>query len=205
MNAALYSAIPHRGVTVTRHATRYSNRCATLLALFALSGCASGSGGAPSSTVRPATQTIGRGDIGSVVVSTAGSLDVTDLPYTADAVWGVLPSVYDSLAIPISSMDPARKEIGNSGYRIRSRLGKVSLSRYLDCGSTQIGPNADNYDVVLTVLSVVAADGASASKLTTSVEAQARPATYNQGYSRCTSKGGIETRIAELTKARLSK
>ena len=42
-------------------------------------------------------------------------------------------------------------------------------------------------------------------KVSTSVEAQARPATYNQGYSRCTSKGGIETRIAELTRARLSR
>lgn len=173
-----------------------------VLAALWLGACASGTS---TSTARPATQTVGRSDIGTLVMSTTGSAEVTSLPYSADAVFRILPVVFDSLGVPIASLEPSKKEIGNPGYRIRSRLGKTSLSRYLDCGSTQIGPNADNYDVVLTVMATVVADGASASKLTTVVEAQARPATYNQAYSRCSSKGGIETRLADLAKAQLSK
>lgn len=177
-------------------------RRAGVLAVLLLSACASGGS---TSTARPATQTVGRSDIGTLVMSTTGSAEVTALPYSADAVFRILPAVFDSLGVPVASLEPSKKEIGNPGYRIRSRLGKTSLSRYLDCGSTQIGANADNYDVVLTVMATVVADGASMSKLTTVVEAQARPATYNQAYSRCSSKGGIETRLAELAKAQLSK
>jgi hypothetical protein len=184
--------------------TRVAPRCAKILLLAVLSACAS-SGSTGSTSARPATQTIGRGDIGTLVVSSGASAEVAKVSQAADAVWRIMPSVFDSLGVPITDMDPARKEIGNAGYRIRNRLGKVSLSRYIDCGSTQIGPNADNYDVVLTVMAVVTADGPTAATITTRVEAQARPATYNQQYSRCSSKGGIEARIADLVNARLAK
>ncbi len=173
------------------------------LALPLLVGCG-GSGAAPRTSARPATQTVGRADVGGVVLTNTVSTEAVSLPHAVDAVWRILPSVFDSVGIKVETVDPAKREIGNVGYRIRNRLGKVSLSRYLDCGNTQIGPNADNYDVVLTVLSVVTPNGAAAATLTTSVEAQARPATYNQAYSRCSSKGGIEARIAELVKARLT-
>jgi hypothetical protein len=195
------TALPILRITTMTH---HVPRALSVLLLAMMSACASG-GPSTSTAARPATQTVGRGDIGTLVMSTTASADVAELPHSADAVWGILPSVFDSLGVPITNMDPARKAIGNPGFRIRSRLGKVSLSRYLDCGSTQIGPNADNYDVVLTVMTVVAAKGATASTLTTSVEAQARPATYTQQYSRCSSKGGIETRLTDLVKARLTK
>jgi len=172
-----------------------------LIPLFA--ACASSSG--TSTSARPATQMVGGEGIGSLILAGNGGSDVQKLAYTADAVWRALPSVFDSLAIPLNSVDPTTKEIGNSALKTRVRLGKVYLSRYLDCGTTQIGPNADNYDVVLTVLSRVVAEGTGASKLTTTVQAQARPATYNQAYNACSSKGLIEGRIIELLTAALSK
>ena len=175
-----------------------------LLVLSCVAACASSSGGAATSA-RPATQTVGRGDIGTLVMSNSGGSDVFKVPHSADAVWKVLPSVFDSLAIPVNSIDPASKEIGNSALKIRSRLGKVYLSRYLECGSTQLGPNADSYDVVLTVMTKVTADGAAASSLGTTVQAQAKPATYNQGYNQCSSKGAIEKRLVDLVSSALSK
>ena len=117
----------------------------------------------------------------------------------------MLPSVFDSVAIPITTLDPAHKTIGNSGYKIRQRLGKVTLSRYLDCGNTQIGPNADSYDVFLSVITTVTPEGKSGATLTTAVDAQARPVSFNQAYSHCSSKGGIEMRIADLVTARLTR
>ena len=116
-----------------------------------------------------------------------------------------MPSVYDSLGVTVSTIDPASKTIGNPGYKIRQKLGKAPLSRYIECGTTQIGPNADSYDVMLSVLSTVTAEGAQGAVLTTTVEAQAKPVTYNQGYSRCSSKGAIEKRISDLVNARLSR
>jgi len=174
------------------------------LSLATLAACSSSGTAKPTTASRPSTQTVGRGNTENLVLTNTVSVETVALPHSADAVWRILPSVFDSLGVKVETIDPAKREIGNAGYRIRNRLGKVSLSRYIDCGNTQIGPNADNYDVVLTVLSVVSANGASASTLTTSVEAQARPATYNQAYSRCSSKGGIEARVAELAKARLA-
>lgn len=169
--------------------------------------CASSSstGSAASApSTRPATRTISSPDIGSMTVTATSTADVSHLPYSSDAVWRILPSVFDSVGIPVSTIDQARKSIGNAGYKTRTRLGKAPLSRYLDCGNTQIGPNADSYDVFLTVMTTVSPEGATGATLTTIVDAQSRPVTFNQGYSRCSSKGGIEIRIADLVKARLA-
>lgn len=168
-----------------------------------LSACAS-SGGAGASTTRvPVTQTIGSVAVGTTVVTSSVDADVVTLPYDADMVFRVLPSLYDSLGVQVNTIDPARKTIGNSGFKLRSRLGKAVLSTLLDCGNTQIGPNADSYDVYMTITTQVSAAGAGSSRLSTLVEAQAKPITYNQGYNRCTTKGTLEQRLADLVTRRL--
>ena len=171
-------------------------------AAYCLSACASSSS---TSTARPATQTVSGGAAGSMTIANSTSSDVVHLAFTPDAVWRIMPSVYDSLGVTVSTMDQARKSIGNPGYKIRQKLGKAPLSRYIDCGASQIGPNADSYDVMLSVMSTVTPEGAQGAVLTTIVEAQAKPVTYSQGYSRCSSKGGIEKRISDLVNARLAR
>lgn len=175
-----------------------------LLTLIPLAACASSSSSS-SGTVRPASQTIGSADVGKMTIAASSSADVSHFAFTPDAVWRILPSVFDSVGIPVTTIDQGSKQIGNAGYKIRNRLGKVSLSRYLDCGNTQVGPNADSYDVFLSVLTTVKPEGPSGATLTTIVDAQSRPVTYNQAYSRCSSKGGIEIKISELVKARLAR
>ena len=180
-----------------------------IVAAVLLSACASGSstssttGAAPGS--RPATETVRLGRLGSLTMSNAPTADVSRIPHPADAVWRIMPSVFDSLGVPVATIDPAGRVIGNPGYKTRQRLGKAPLSRYLDCGNTQIGPNADSYDVFLTVLTTVRANGAEGAALSTVVEAKARPVTYNQAYSNCSSKGGIERRITDVVNARLAR
>ena len=185
-----------------------------LLSFVVVAACAS-SGGS-SAPARPATQTMSGGGLGAISAASGGgtgaitisneiSSDVAKMPYSADAVFRILASVYDSIGIPVTALDPVRKTIGNPSYKTRMRLGKVALSKYFECGTTQIGPNADSYDVVINVTTAVAADGASASTMTTFVDAQSRPVTFNQAYNRCTSKGLLETRLADIVKARLSR
>ena len=131
-------------------------RCLMLLTLVLLPACASSSSSTPKG---PATQTINAGAAGSMTMAASASADVVRMPYAADAVWRILPSVFDSVGITVTSIDQAGKTIGNPGFKIRQRLGKAPLSRYLDCGNTQIGPNADSYDVMLSVMSTVTPDG----------------------------------------------
>lgn len=181
-------------------------RALALLSLATLSACAS-SGPAGTPAVKPASQTInGSGaGVGALTINTQTNTDIVKMPYAAENVFRILPSVYDSLGIPVTLLTPATKTIGNPSFKTRQRLGKLPMSRFLDCGSsTQIGPNADSYDIVINVSTNVAADGPNGSTITTVFEAQARPATFNQGYNRCSSKGALETRLTEIIKARLS-
>lgn len=177
----------------------------TLLAGLAtsLAACASSSGAAASTTRAPVTQTIGSTAVGRTVVTSTTDADVVTIPHDADLVFRILPSLFDSLGVQVNTIDPARKTIGNSGFKVRQRLGKAVLSTLIDCGNTQIGPNADSYDVYMTITTSVSSAGAGSARLSTLVEAQAKPITYNQGYNRCTTKGTLEQRLADLVTRRL--
>lgn len=107
--------------------------------------------------------------------------------------------------MPVTRLDAAGKVIGNNGFKIRQRLGKVALSRYIDCGETQIGPNADSYEVYLTVLVQVRPVGTTSSSLVTTFEASARPIAFSQAYSRCSSRGSLETKLLAAIKAQLTR
>lgn len=121
-----------------------------------------------------------------------------ELPAAVAAVWSVLPAVYDSLGIPITTRDVARHTIGNGGLRARGRLGKVALQRYLDCGSTQGGPNAETYEIHFVISTQVLPGANDGSRLSNSVEAEARPVNFASDWVRCTSKSTLEKAMAEL-------
>lgn len=182
-----------------------------------LMGCASG-GAAPSSgatvpaapAAAPGAPVPQRRQVqiagAPLVMSTEASRDVAQLAAPVARSWEALRAAYDSVGVAVGTLDPRTHTIGNLGYKVRQRLGRAPLSRYLDCGgSTQVGPNADSYDVMLSVTSTLTPAGAEATTLTTTVEADARPATFNQSWMRCTSKGALEKRLADLVRAQLAR
>ena len=175
------------------------------LALVALGACASaGTSGAAGA---PASQTISViGAAGGAQINTPGenTTHVQTLPFAVDQVWRMLPAVFDSLGIPVQTLDGVKRTIGITGYAIRRRLKTVPLSRFIDCGTSQMGPSADDYDVRLTVLTTVRA-GEGGATVTTSLEALARPLNYAQEYSRCSTKGALEQRIIDVLQARLAR
>jgi len=121
---------------------------------------------------------------------------VHTLQYPVDKVWRALPAVFDSIGIPIAMLEPASRTIGNEAFKTRSRLRGVPLSRYLDCGSsTSVGPNADSYDVVITMLVEVHPADAGGSSVRHTFSAVGRPATFSQDYSQCSSKSTLESRF----------
>jgi hypothetical protein len=173
------------------------------IAILGLAACVGAVACAPAGTTTadpsaPRTQTIRADGIGgSLRISQNTDASATRMPRPADDVYRVMHLVYDSLAIPKTWLDPKQLLISSQGFKIRARMGKTMLSKFIDCGRTQIGPNADSYDVFMTVTTKVTPNGTTESTLGTTVEADARPLSFNQDYARCTSTGQLERRIAD--------
>jgi len=138
------------------------------------------------------------------VVATTG-LSNREFAAPLNKVWKVMPAVFDSLSMPVSFLDPSTHTIGNRGFKVRGRLGKVGLARYIDCGTTQIGPNAESYDVTLTLTTALAKTGEGATAMTIDFEASAKPMAFSQEPFRCSTKGNLEQRVNELTAALVSR
>lgn len=180
-------------------------RRGTLLWMLALVGCASG-GGAGRAPVSQTVRVIGPTATQSIpLTSGADASSSRALPYTVERVWRTLPSVLDSLGIPIQTMDPAKRVAGNAGFKVRGRLKNVPLSRYIDCGnSTGIGPNADTYEVHMVFLAAVQPAEGNSSSVSLTFEAMAKPVNFAQDYSQCSSRAVLETRLFDLLAARLA-
>jgi len=118
-----------------------------------------------------------------------------------DRAWAALRAAYDSIAVPVSIFDAASHTVGNGQFRVRRILGKVSLGKYVNCGSTQGGSSADTYEVQLSVVSTAKAVDAGSTALSTTVQAQGRPITLSSEYVRCTTTGALEQRITDLVRA----
>src|SRR5262249_10496561 len=73
------------------------------------------------------------------------------------------------------------------------------LAKYIDCGTTQIGPNAESYDITLTLTTVLTAAENGATAMSINVEASAKPMAFSQEPFRCSTKGVLEKRVQDLT------
>ncbi len=112
-------------------------------------------------------------------------------------VWAVLPQLYQELDVPLTVVDTVAMQIGNAGFKPR-RLGGTRLSRYLDCGrGITATPNADAYEVTMTLLTKVLAAGEESSTVQVQVTAFAKPRDVSGNPIRCASRGTLETQIAE--------
>lgn len=182
----------------------YHNSLAALL-IVGGAACAS-SGGVPE---LPATQTVEvtsqsiMGANGRVLLTNNAVPVSTTVNASTQAIWNALPGVLDSLGIPITLVDPPTNTIGNSGFTVHRRLGSTPLSRYIECGTTQIGPNADSYDVYIAFFVQVHRESDSSSAIVTGLDASAKPSAFAGGYSQCSTKRLLETRIVDVVKRRL--
>ena len=169
------------------------------LSLVVITACASsGSSSTSTSATRP-TQDVRIEGAGTLTTVASGPATSTStLPYAIDQVWRVLPAVYDSLGIPVTTVDAATHTVGNDGLKVRFRLGKVALSRYLDCGNTQIGASADSYEVFLVVRTHLRPGEGTSTAAETALEASARSVQFAQSATRCSSKNALEPKVGEL-------
>lgn len=167
-----------------------------LASVILLSACGGGAG----THAQPDVQTVrvvGPGG-GTLRVRPDGGTTTAIVGLPLEQVWRMLPAVFDSLDVPVTRVDEAARLYGNDGFRLRRRLGGVLLSRYFDCGETQIGPNADSYDVFLLLLTRLRPAPGNMTTVDVTVEARARPVAFRQNYAGCTTRGRLEPLILEL-------
>ena len=179
-------------------------RCLVSLGCLVLIGCAS----SHPESARPATESVrvmGDAGVGSMRIAASDGAARVDVGFAPDAVWSILPAIYDSLGIPVASIDPARRVIGNPGFKTHQRLGKTSLGKYIDCGRTQGFPSADSYDIYLSVTSHVTSGKTQAStSLSTLVEAAGRPMAFSGEYTKCSTLGVLESAINDAVRKKLA-
>ena len=180
-------------------------RRAISLGFLALAACATSH---PESS-RPTAESVrvvgGDGAMGSMRIAASEGAARADIAYPPDKVWDVLKEVYDSLSIPVGTVDPTRRILGNAGFKAHQRLGKTSLGRYIDCGRTQGFPSADSYDIYLSITTHVQPGRDGKSTLSTLVEAAGRPMAFSGEYTKCSTLGTLESAINDGVRKRLSK
>lgn len=115
----------------------------------------------------------------------------------APTALAVLSRVYADLGIPVSTLSSARGQIGSLHFRVVNHsLGGRRLSLLIDCGS-QVGTSAraDVYEISMSVVSTVTAEGDSAAVITTMVAGQGRPSSVSGDWVQCPTTGYLEKAI----------
>jgi hypothetical protein len=181
-------------------------RGCALISCLSFVACATSNGAAPapatSETVR-----VGGGAGGSMMAEIHPTVNAIGgvVPFTMDRTFGAVRAAYDSLSLPVATVDAATHTIASPTLHLRRRLGDVPLSKYINCGNTQGGQSADGYEIQLTIQTVLqAADGGTTRVLST-VSAEGRPITIAGEYTHCASTGNLERRVAEIVGSQLSR
>lgn len=175
-------------------------RSLVILSFAAVAGCASSKSSPPQTREAETVRISGATGAAGLRTTSSTVARVDTMWIKLDRIWKALPAVYGTLEIPIERFDAESNTIGNSNLKLYRRLGKVPLTRYLDCGSTQLGPNAESYEVLLTVLTNVRSLPPENDKtvVATTVAAVARPIQFKGDFVRCSSKGALEARLKEV-------
>lgn len=179
-------------------------RGVALFLIVALSACASAR-----SEVEPGAQVQTIRVVGSTGTPIQLTTVVTDAPSTAsvglplEQLWRALPAAYQALGIPVGHQEAATHVIGSPDFKVRRRLASVPLTRYFECGRTQDGPNAETYELHLSVLTQLRPAATGGTTVSTTIQALARPVTFVGEFARCTSTGALEARIVETLKGQV--
>jgi hypothetical protein len=124
--------------------------------------------------------------------------DQTSLLVNVEKAWAAVPAVFGELGIEPTFVDSKQHVFGNAGANYRRRLGSQRMSRYFDCGSTAGISNADDYDLLVRVITQIIPAEGGLSTLRTQVEATGHATATSGQVVRCASTGALEERIAHM-------
>jgi hypothetical protein len=122
----------------------------------------------------------------------------TKLLVGVDKAWAAVPTVFGELGINPNVVDSKLHVFGNAGANFRRSIGGQRMSRYFDCGSTAGISNADDYDLLVRVITQIIPAEAGLSALRSQVEATGHATATSGQVVRCSSTGALEERIAHM-------
>ncbi len=178
----------------------------TIYTLAVTLGCSSQQGPARPApdNINPVAVSGPTGNIGRTEIRNTPSARTRDVAAPVDSVWAVLPAVFQRLGIAAGA-DADQKLFGNPEFRVKQIEG-ARLSNYVDCGrGVTAVPLADDYDVTLSVLTQVSANGEGWSLVATVVSGRAKPRAVSGNPVYCQSNGKLEQRITDLILESLSR
>jgi hypothetical protein len=154
----------------------------------------------PASTSAMMNPTSGIGASVANQNTSAASKAVIAVPI--DKAWQALAKAYALIPIPTTEVDAASHRLGNSAFKVRRKLGNIQLRNALDCGGDDSNPNADSYEITLSVRSQMSVDPSGGTMLQSFVEGVGKnQLTNSSNQVPCYSSGAIETRILDLVKS----
>jgi hypothetical protein len=132
-----------------------------------------------------------------------GGVHAVEIRGTPQSVYSHVAEAYQELGIPVEVLDTNNFLIGNAAYKVRRQVGKIPMSRIVDCGFTVSGARADRDMITFDLRTQVKPAGAGNVNVETLLIAVARS---TEGASsnpvNCTSRGELERQIADSVRRR---
>ena len=162
----------------------------------AVAGCASSPG-----TVPNTTRDVGFGSSASAtwfefVPDQAVRTDTLQI-YPAQA-WAVVARAYADVGLPPGTAQEGMRTYGVPRMTLRRELSGTPLARFVSCGATMGIPNANTYDVTLSVISRLTGFDQNKTIVQTQIRAFARPTGVSANPITCSTTMELERRIANL-------
>lgn len=126
----------------------------------------------------------------------------TSLPATREAVFRLLPDVYEELAMPPPAADSRVWAVAIQDFRTMRSFAGERMSNLIDCGMDMNGQIADTHRIRMSVRTWLERE-AGGTKVRTRVEATASSVEGRPGSFPCTSRGRLEHLIAERLSSRI--
>ena len=188
---------------------RFPEALGAVALLLGVSGCASTSasksGDFGGSSVQTAVIQNAQGAARGINMVSTTEVNSVLINAPVEKAWAALQEAYTTLTIPVTELNQQTRTIGNNAYRVRRRIGDVPTMRALDCGGDSGMPNAETYQLMLTVKSRIIANDAGGSVVQTTLEGTGKNATTAASSDvRCSSMGALEKKIADLIKAKVA-
>lgn len=183
-----------------------SRATALVLVLLPLGAC--GPAAPPHPVPAPAgtPQVVRSGNGIDINVDAAGAVSAVEIAAPPERVWTALPEAYRALGIPVATLDPASRTVGNARFAAMRQLGGRRMSELLSCAEgLAASSTADTHRMALSVLSSVHPAPGGNTRLETRVSASARSLEGSSTAAiQCGSTGVLETWVAELVRAQVN-
>lgn len=173
------------------------------LAIVFTASCAS-SGSSPDPGLPTPSERVVAADTHGALRTTVTPNAKVHIAVAPSRVFDALKPVYEELGIPIALSEPSTGRFGNPEFWKTRKLGTEPISSYLNCGTSIMGPAADNYRVYMSLVSMVRPDGHGETDLETAFIAQARNMEgTTSDFVACGTTGRLEDLIRKRLLARL--